>query len=308
MIAPDDKPELPGRKPKAPAVKTVPKPRATTARRQAPATKKKKKKQGSNFPWKMLLAGFLLIVLSPFYYGYIVKMVASTWQWIKDIGEDPEYRTYRSFNIRIPRRYTVHGIDVSYAQGRINWKKVSTMREDSVHITFAFIKATEGMLKVDPYFKRNWREAPKAGIICGAYHYFRPKINGKWQARFFMQNVELEKGDLPMVVDVETLDHTTPEAMRRELQAFLAAVEKRTQVKPIIYSGLSFYQDYLKGYFDNYQWWLAHYYQPQLKVSSKEGWQFWQHSDRARVSGINHTVDFDAFRGDSAALQHLLIH
>jgi lysozyme len=255
-----------------------------------------------------LTAGFLLILLSPFYYGYIVKTFVSTWRWIRDIGENPEYRTYRSFNIRIPRRYTIHGIDVSYAQGRINWKKVSTMREDSVHITFAFIKATEGLLKVDPYFKRNWREAPKAGIVCGAYHYFRPRINGKWQARFFMQNVELEKGDLPMVVDVETLDGVAPAAMRKELQAFLTAIETRTQAKPIIYSGLSFYEDNLKGYFDRYQWWLAHYNKPELKVSYTEGWQFWQHSDHARVSGINHTVDFDAFKGDSLAFQQMLIH
>ncbi|WP_460678709.1 glycoside hydrolase family 25 protein [Mucilaginibacter koreensis] len=284
---------------KKPAATSVPK-------RKAPV--KKKKKTASTFPWKSLAVAFFLILLSPFYYGYIVKTFVSAWRWVRDIGENPEYRTYRSFNIRIPRRYTIHGIDVSYAQGRINWKKVSTMREDSVHITFAFIKATEGLLKVDPYFKRNWREAPKAGIVCGAYHYFRPRINGKWQARFFMQNVELEKGDLPMVVDVETLDGVAPAAMRKELQAFLTAIEKRTQAKPIIYSGLSFYQDYLKGYFADYQWWLAHYNQPELKVSRTEGWQFWQHSDHARVSGINHRVDFDAFRGDSIAFQQMLIH
>lgn len=291
--------------------KAISKPKAkrpATAAKSKKTVKKKKKGSEPQFPWKTILAGFLLILLSPFYYGYIVKTFTSAWQWVKDIGENPEYRTYHSFHIRIPRRFSVHGIDVSYAQGKIDWRKVQSMQEDSVHITFAFIKATEGILKVDPYFKRNWREAPKVGIICGAYHYFRPKLNGKWQARFFLQNVDLEKGDLPMVVDVETLDGTSPAVMRKELQSFLTYIEKRTQAKPIIYSGLSFYQDYLEGYFNEYHWWIAHYYEPKLKVSNRTQWQFWQHSDRARVSGINHTVDFDAFRGDSAAFRQTLVH
>jgi lysozyme len=63
------------------------------------------------------------------------------------------------------------------------------MEDDSVRVGFAFIKATEGLMLVDSYFKRNWREAPKAGITCGAYHFFRPKKAGLWQARFFLQNL-----------------------------------------------------------------------------------------------------------------------
>lgn len=305
MIAPEEKPKSLS-KPRA--KRTVsPKPKSTAKSSKKPAKKKKKTSQ-SQFPWKTIGAILLLILFSPFYYGYIVKTFTSAWQWVKDIGTNPEYRSYHSFHINIPRRYSVHGIDVSYAQGKIDWRKVQSMKEDSVHITFAFIKATEGIIKVDPYFKRNWREAPKTGIVCGAYHYFRPRENGKWQARFFLQNVDLEKGDLPMVVDVETLDRTSPAAMRKELQSFLTYIEKRTQAKPMIYSGLSFYQDYLQGYFNGYRFWIAQYYEPALKMNHNVNWQFWQHSDRARVSGINHTVDFDAFRGDSLAFQQLLVH
>ena len=224
-----------------------------------------------------------------------------------DIGETPNYRTYHSFNIRIPVHYSIHGIDVSYAQGKIDWQQVKAMNEDSVHITFAFIKATEGLLTVDPYFQRNWREAPKAGIICGAYHYFRPEKNGKWQARFFLQNVKFERGDLPVVVDIEKLYGTSPTAMRKELKDFLNYVNDKTHTKPIIYSGLSFYRDYLAGYFDDYHLWIAHYNQPELKINANTNWAFWQHSETARVNGINHMVDFDAFKGDSLAFRRLLI-
>ncbi len=296
MAAPKKNPVVKQTSKKTPAAKSSPNKRPPV----------KKKKLPRNFPWGLLM-GMLLIVLSPFYYGYVVKTFSATWQWIKDIGENPHYRTYHSFNIRIPSRYHIHGIDVSYAQGKIDWQRVKAMQEDSVHISFAFIKATEGLLGVDPYFKRNWREAPKAGITCGAYHFFRPAKNGLWQARFFLQNVDMDKGDLPPVVDIERLDGTRPAAMRKELTAFLTYIAKQTGIRPIIYTNISFYADYLAGYYDNYILWLANYHQEDLPVDSNIKWKFWQHSDIASVNGINHVVDFDAFRGDSLAFIKLLV-
>ncbi|HVW15188.1 MAG TPA: glycoside hydrolase family 25 protein [Mucilaginibacter sp.] len=256
---------------------------------------------------KIFLAGLALVLLSPFYYGYVVKGFVSSWRWIKDWGGNPHYRKYESFNIRIPDKYSVHGIDVSYAQGRIDWQRVRSMEEDSVHITFAYIKATEGITSVDPYFQRNWREAAKTGIVCGAYHYFKPSKSGVLQARFFLQVVKTEKGDLPMVVDVEELNRTTPDKMRQQLKQYLDYIEKKTKVKPVIYSGISFYQDYLQGYFDDYHLWVANYDQPETKLANGRQWLIWQHSDKATISGINHVVDFDAFYGDSLEFQRLLI-
>lgn len=283
-------------------------PKKTTVTK-APVKRKtsaKRKGSGTKIPWR-LIVGVLLVVLSPFYYGYVLKTFSAAWRWVLDIGENPHYRTYKSFEIRIPTKYHIHGIDVSYAQGKIDWQKVRAMQEDSVRISFAFVKATEGLLKVDPYFKRNWREAPKVGITCGAYHFFRPEKNGLWQARFFLQNVSIEKGDLPAVADIEVLDRTSPQTMRKELKIFLNHVESKTHVRPIIYTNISFYTDYLAGYFDNYTLWIANYYQPELAMDAKTKWQFWQHSDIAKVNGINHTVDFNAFRGDSLAFTKLLV-
>ena len=190
----------------------------------------KKKTKPGNIYWRFIGIVLVLIVLSPFYYGYVLKLFSSTWQWLRDdTGKHPQYKAYKSFAIHIPTQYKFHGIDVSYAQGRIDWAKVKVMKEDSVHVSFAFIKATEGLLKVDPYFKRNWREAPKNGIICGAYHFMRANKNGQWQAKFFLQNVSMEKGDLPAVADEETLDGTSPEEMRKQLQAFFNRCRKKDQ-------------------------------------------------------------------------------
>jgi lysozyme len=250
----------------------------------------------------------LLILLSPLYYKYVLKMFANAWHIIVDIGEDPNYRHYKNFNVYVAEKYTVHGIDVSYAQGKIDWGKVKLMDDDGLHVSFAIIKATEGKNLTDTYFHRNWREAAKVGLTCGAYHYFRPGINGSDQARFFLDKVHLEKGDMPMVVDVETLDGVTPEQLRSQLNQFIYIVHHITGVKPIIYSGLSFYQDYLEGFYNNYTLWIAHYEKPELKLKPQSNWMFWQHSDKARVNGINHTVDFDTFKGDSTAFNELLIH
>ncbi|SEQ89958.1 glycoside hydrolase family 25 protein [Pedobacter rhizosphaerae] len=293
--------------PPAPKKPTVKKP-ATPVRKpvsRKPAVRKKKSKS-IPIEWKLAIIGVLLVLLSPLYYGYILKGFVGTWRWIKDWGQDPNYRTYESFNIKIPKKYTIHGIDVSYYQGKINWAKVKTMKEDEVSIRFAFIKATEGLLLVDPYFQRNWREAPKVGILCGAYHFFRPKKDGKSQAKFFLQVVNIEKGDLPPVVDIESLDGVSPLKMRAELSDFLNYVEMKTKVRPIIYTGLKFHEDYLDGHFDDYPLWVAHYYQPRLKLD-KSRWKFWQHSDKAKINGIGHVVDFNAFNGDSLALDNMLV-
>jgi lysozyme len=267
-------------------------------------SKRKKKK----IPVLLKFGSFalLLVLLSPFYYGYVLKVASATWFWFRHAGEDVNYRSYKSFAIKIPKKHQIHGIDVSYYQGKIDWQKVKAMEEDQVRVSFAFIKATEGLLTVDPYFQRNWREAPKAGIKVGAYHFFRPKKSGLWQANFFLQTISVEKGDLPPVVDVESLDGVTPAQMRKELNAFIVQIEQKTRVKPIIYSGLKFYKDHLMGYYSSYPFWVAHYHQPKLKLASNS-WKFWQHSDRARINGINHVVDFNAFNGDSLQFQQILI-
>ncbi len=54
--------------------------------------------------------------------------------------------------------YTIHGIDVSRWQERIDWQRVAKMRDNGIRLQFAFIKATEGEKLEDPYFSRNWQE------------------------------------------------------------------------------------------------------------------------------------------------------
>ncbi|MEP6613161.1 MAG: glycoside hydrolase family 25 protein, partial [Mucilaginibacter sp.] len=64
--------------------KSAPAKKAPSAKTPAPKRKyqpKKKKTNAFTTKWKIALAGLLLILLSPFYYGYVIKAFTSTWRW-----------------------------------------------------------------------------------------------------------------------------------------------------------------------------------------------------------------------------------
>jgi len=211
----------------------------------------------------------------------------------------------KHFGVSIPHGYTIHGIDVSHWQRKINWAEVaSAARPDEPRISFAFIKASQGKIMSDKYFLYNMREARRNGIICGAYHYYQPNVNSTEQAKNFISLVTLQKGDLPPVLDIEEESPYGNENMRTGIKNWLQLIEKHYGMKPIIYSSNSFHKDYLSGDdFKDYPFWIAHYYKRKIKTSSK--WIFWQHSDKARVNGICGNVDINVFNGNLEKLKEL---
>src|SRR3546814_561191 len=206
------------------------------------ATKPLSKRQKHFRRTRWLLKITLLLALLAILYRPVARTMGVVAVWTSDLLDDYHYKHIDSFGIHIPTRYEIHGIDVSRYQGRIDWEKVAAMESDGIRISFAYIKATEGMMLIDPRFKRNWRESREHGILRGAYHYFKPHINGKVQARLFLQTVNQEEGDLPPVLDVEEIGRLTPEKLRERMTQCLKVIEAKTGVKPIIYTGLKFYE------------------------------------------------------------------
>lgn len=214
--------------------------------------------------------------------------------------------TYPTFGVEIPTAYEVHGIDVSRHQRDINWEAVRKMRHDDIELSFAFIKASEGRTVVDQYFKSNWKKAKNAGMLRGAYHFFRPHLTADEQASLFFKMVpKLEVGDLPPVLDIELRGSCPPARLKRNLKRWLVLAEKKYGVTPIIYTNYGFYKNYLTGQeFKKYPLWIAHYKTSDLNVKLSN-WHFWQHSDRGRVDGIRGTVDFNVFKGQQDEILHL---
>lgn len=279
----------------------------TTVKPRTPRRKKAVAKGKFSVKFKVVVIIVIALVLSPFYYGKVFKTAVSTSRWFRDLFVFDEYPHYEKFGIRIPRKFYVHGIDVSYYQGKIDWEKVNLMEYNGIKVSFAFIKATEGVTLVDSYFQRNWRESKNNEVIRGAYHYFKPKKSGLWQARFFLQTVKIEPGDLPPVIDIEEIAGLSKNEFIPNIQDFLDEIEEKTKVKPIIYTGYQFYVDHLMGEFDDYPLWVAHYYQPKLKFSENKPWKFWQHADNAHIDGIKHKVDMNVFNGEEEDLSALLV-
>ncbi|OON71080.1 glycoside hydrolase family 25 protein [Hymenobacter sp. CRA2] len=197
--------------------------------------------------------------------------------------------------------YSVHGIDVSSYQGRIDWDEVAQHR-----VRFAFIKATEGVSLRDRRFARNWRGAKQAGICRGAYHFFQPNYDGTAQANLFVRTADLQPGDLPPVLDVEAPEFHDVAVMRQGIATWLRLVERHYGVRPILYSNYSFYRRYLAGHFDKYPLWLAHY-EVERPALPRDKWIIWQHSDESYVPGIRGTVDFNVYQGSFQGLLALRI-
>lgn len=242
----------------------------------------------------LFVAGLLAYLFYDKLYDYFTQEREST------------FTVYPGFGIAMPDGYPIHGIDVSRYQKRINWPVVKQMAERDIRLGFAFIKATEGMSFTDAQFKRNWRKIKESNIPRGAYHYLTSRGSGKKQAAHFINTVDLLPGDLPPVLDVETLDGGSVEQMQRFVAEWLQAVESHYNVKPIIYSNAAFYNTYLDGKFSDYPLWVAHYLE-QHEPRVKRHWNFWQHNEGGRVNGIDAFVDFNVFNGDSTEFENLLV-
>ncbi|RYY69767.1 MAG: glycoside hydrolase family 25 protein [Chitinophagaceae bacterium] len=218
----------------------------------------------------------------------------------------PSFVHYPAFGINMPTNYAIHGIDVSKYQKTIGWRLVKEMQVDNISLGFAFIKATEGLSSVDKQFSRNWAMAEKNKLVRGAYHFFIPGKSGKIQAENFIKTVRLKKGDLPPVLDVEQTYGVPKEALQKQVADWIAVVENKYGVQPIIYTNVSFYETLLAGKFDAYPLWVAHYLQKERPRINRK-WQFWQHSETGRVNGIDAFVDFNVFNGNSIDFENLLM-
>ncbi|MCC9167513.1 glycoside hydrolase family 25 protein [Pontibacter harenae] len=203
-----------------------------------------------------------------------------------------------------PEGHSIYGVDVSHYQKKVDWVQV---RQSEV--LFAFVKATEGAKLKDKRFQDNWEGAAEAGVIRGAYHFFVPHVSAELQAINFNSTVELSKGDLPPVLDVELRGKKPIKQFRADLKVWLSQVEEKQGVKPIIYTGYKFYKDYLEGHFDNHHLWIAHYKVPKLRLekSDKVKLAFWQHTDGGYIDGINGIVDCNVFYGSMRDLKEVCI-
>ena len=190
------------------------------------------------------------------------------------------------------------GIDVSKSQGAVDWPSVA-----QAGYVFAFVKATDGQDYVDPTFAANWAGAKAAGLLRGAYHFFRAEDDPDVQAEWFWKTVGAG-ADLPLVVDVEEMMDQPAATVVANLTRFLTSLQGWTGKPSMIYTAPGFWQQLGTTAFGSYPLWVAEYgaSQPTLPAGWAI-WDFWQYSETGQVPGITGNVDLDVFSGTADQLR-----
>jgi lysozyme len=273
-------------------------------------TTRKSKKKLSILKRKIIQLSAIVILVSIFFAilyhyrnGLAYYFSFKTDKILEKEAKDKRLSDVRNYQVLEKNENKAIGIDVSEYQDAIQWEEVRTL-DDDYQLSFVFIRATVGNDRLDKRFEENWRKAKENKIIRGAYHYYRPNENSLEQAELFIKTVTLQKGDLPPVLDIERLpENQSMERLQLGLRRWLNKVEEHYKMKPIIYTGERYYDDFLKKEFSDYLFWIANYnfYREEME----EDWLFWQFTEKASVSGIKANVDVNIFNGDVEQLRYI---
>lgn len=267
-----------------------------------PSVKRKSTvKRKTKFPFAKVILGLILILFSIFGYHY-----RNAIYFYFKAEKNPSSTIDKVAQARIHLVLTKHldktfGLDVSQYQGIVNWQVIDSI-ENKFPLHFVFIRATAGTSKVDSKFNANWSATKQHRLVRGAYHYYRPDESSIEQADNYIKTVKLQKGDLPPILDIEQMPKTQSIAnMKLGLKRWLDRVEAHYKMKPIIYSGERYYEDFLKKDFPEYSFWVANY--NFFEENIKDDWLFWQFTEKAVVNGIYEKVDLNIFNGTPVMLK-----
>ncbi|HEY4241658.1 MAG TPA: GH25 family lysozyme [Kofleriaceae bacterium] len=195
---------------------------------------------------------------------------------------------------------TLAGIDVSYYEDSIDWSAVK-----AAGTSFAFVRVSDGLQFPDPTFADYYAGAQTAGLIRGAYQYFRPAEDPIAQADLLLQGIgTLGPGDLPPVLDLEVSGGLDTAGVDAAVQMWVEHVTAAIGRPPIIYAGLYSWPE-LTGGLDmtTSPLWVAQYGPTCPDIPDPwTSWMFWQ-TGSGHVDGIaGSDLDIDTFDGTLADL------
>jgi GH25 family lysozyme M1 (1,4-beta-N-acetylmuramidase) len=199
---------------------------------------------------------------------------------------------------------TLAGIDVSSAQGQIDWTQVA-----AAGVQWAAIKATEGVSYTNPFYAPDLAGARAAGLRVIHYHYGLPAWNAAAdEAAYFLSVVQavVRSGDI-LSLDLEENQEgrTLPADVGPWALAWFAAAEAPwSGYLGIQYTNLDLIQNHGLAAVGatNRGLWLASPGNP--NPPTPPPWSviaIVQTSWTGSVPGIGGAVDVDAFEGDASA-------
>lgn len=204
-----------------------------------------------------------------------------------------------------PGATTVPGVDISSAQGVINWKSVKAAGRG-----FAYIRHSDGRT-LDSYRITNWTNARAEGLTVGYYQRFRASIDPVEQAKQVVATLNSVSGaarpNLPPALQVDTNDGQSNATVIARINQWLSYIQSNTGRQPVLLVTPTYWASlgdpspsplpYL---------WVSHQKVDCPTVPFPWGiLRFWQSSTTGFVSGISGAVNLDTYNGSLASLQNL---
>lgn len=194
----------------------------------------------------------------------------------------------------------IKGIDVSALQRQIDWEKVA-----DYGMGFAILRITEAGNIVDKYFEANLTGCNKHKIPVGVYKYSYAMTIAEIQseARKVVDTLNNRKIQYPVFLDLEHHNQRVlgSESIHKMADAFREIIEA-AGYKFAIYCNVDWYMNVICSHLKKYDFWIARYpanddgwIQERLRPDFGVGWQY---SSKAKIPGINGTVDRSVFYKD----------
>lgn len=193
------------------------------------------------------------------------------------------------------------GIDVSYAQGNIDFSKI-----DKNEVHFAIVRSSYGWEQgqKDSKFDRNIKGFQGRGIPCGAYHYSyaQSKEDAVKEAKYCLSCIKGHKLELPVFYDLE--DSSISRLGKRtctDIAKAFCDYMKKSGWKAGVYLNPNWLENYVykDEIIGKYELWLAQW------GSSKPSYQcsLWQYTvgSAGCVNGIIGEVDLDYLYADDSS-------
>ena len=152
-----------------------------------------------------------------------------------------------------------------------------------------YLKATQGTGYVDPTFAPRVKEARKAGLHVGAYHFLEPDQPVAEQIDLFHRAAGDGLCDLRPVLDHETAPAgMTAAAIAHQAAVVAAGIQSRFAVAPLVYTYRSFISEGYCAGLGAFPLWIADY-SAGVKEPGVPGvwhdWALWQ-TGQAHVPGV----------------------
>lgn len=255
--------------------------------------------------------------------GYVIEMKSSKDNCVKDKLDGkgwkwygiPSWINYSEQSSSIVSTSNIQKcIDVSSYQGVIDWKQV---KESG--ISSAILKVIRKDLRPDKCFEENYINAIKAGVnIIGYYNYSYATTKEKaiTDAKAVLSVLSGRKGVIWLDIEDKSqqgLGNTIVDIINE-----YGAVIKSAGYDFGVYSGMSFYNSFIKPYklqINCDKFWIARYYNGynKMSLSNEPNEQYnpksstglnlygWQYTSCGIVPGINGNVDINIIYGNTTS-------